>query len=144
VREDEMDFEYTLIDCTTDLIHGPYETFLQARRSLIAKKARLARQSTLASAANPAKQLASNPAMTNSTRWSGLRAGASVHVAPPTISTNGANKHDEDHNPARADAGCDRSVCAITEPHLLRTKWQCCRSFDNVEQWPNPLLRSER
>lgn len=25
-----MDFEYTLIDCATDLIYGPYETFLQA------------------------------------------------------------------------------------------------------------------
>lgn len=26
-----MDFEYTLIDCATDLIYGPYETFAQAR-----------------------------------------------------------------------------------------------------------------
>jgi len=26
-----MDLEYTLIDCATGLIHGPYETFLQAR-----------------------------------------------------------------------------------------------------------------
>jgi hypothetical protein len=26
-----MDFEYTLIDCATGLIYGPYETFLQAR-----------------------------------------------------------------------------------------------------------------
>ena len=26
-----MDLEYTLIDCATGLIYGPYETFLQAR-----------------------------------------------------------------------------------------------------------------
>jgi hypothetical protein len=26
-----MDFEYTLIDCATGLIYGPYETCLQAR-----------------------------------------------------------------------------------------------------------------
>jgi hypothetical protein len=26
-----MDLEYTLIDCATDLIYGPYETFLHAR-----------------------------------------------------------------------------------------------------------------
>jgi hypothetical protein len=26
-----MDLEYTLIDCATGLIHGPYETFLHAR-----------------------------------------------------------------------------------------------------------------
>jgi hypothetical protein len=26
-----MELEYTLIDCATDLIYGPYETFLQAR-----------------------------------------------------------------------------------------------------------------
>jgi hypothetical protein len=26
-----MDLEYTLIDCTTGLIYGPFETFLQAR-----------------------------------------------------------------------------------------------------------------
>jgi hypothetical protein len=26
-----MDLEYTLIDCATGLIHGPYETFSQAR-----------------------------------------------------------------------------------------------------------------
>ena len=26
-----MDFEYTLIDCATGLIYGPYETFSQAR-----------------------------------------------------------------------------------------------------------------
>jgi hypothetical protein len=29
--EDKMDLEYTLIDCATGLIYGPYETFLQAR-----------------------------------------------------------------------------------------------------------------
>ena len=26
-----MDLEYTLIDCATDLIYGPYETILEAR-----------------------------------------------------------------------------------------------------------------
>ncbi len=26
-----MNFEYTLIDCATDLIYGPYETYHQAR-----------------------------------------------------------------------------------------------------------------
>jgi hypothetical protein len=26
-----MDLEYTLIDCATGLIYGPYETFVQAR-----------------------------------------------------------------------------------------------------------------
>jgi hypothetical protein len=26
-----MDLEYTLIDCSTGLIYGPYETFAQAR-----------------------------------------------------------------------------------------------------------------
>lgn len=26
-----MDLEYTLIDCATGLIYGPYETFLHAR-----------------------------------------------------------------------------------------------------------------
>ena len=31
VCEDKMELEYTLIDCATDLIYGPYETFLQAR-----------------------------------------------------------------------------------------------------------------
>jgi hypothetical protein len=31
VCEDKMDLEFTLIDCATGLIYGPYETFLQAR-----------------------------------------------------------------------------------------------------------------
>ena len=31
VCENKMDLEYTLIDCATCLIHGPYETFRQAR-----------------------------------------------------------------------------------------------------------------
>jgi hypothetical protein len=26
-----MDLDYTLIDCSTGLIYGPYETFVQAR-----------------------------------------------------------------------------------------------------------------
>ena len=26
-----MEFDYTLIDCSTGLIYGPYETFYQAR-----------------------------------------------------------------------------------------------------------------
>jgi hypothetical protein len=30
-NEDKMDLEYTLIDCATSLIYGPYETFRQAR-----------------------------------------------------------------------------------------------------------------
>jgi hypothetical protein len=30
VCEDKVDFEYTLIDCATGLIYGPYETILQA------------------------------------------------------------------------------------------------------------------
>jgi hypothetical protein len=29
--EMEMELEYTLIDCSTDLIYGSYETFNQAR-----------------------------------------------------------------------------------------------------------------
>ena len=31
VCENKMDLEYTLIDCATSLIYGPYETCLQAR-----------------------------------------------------------------------------------------------------------------
>jgi hypothetical protein len=31
--EDKMDLEYTLIDCTTGLTYGPYETFHQARET---------------------------------------------------------------------------------------------------------------
>jgi hypothetical protein len=30
-RKHEPSLEYTLIDCSTDLIYGPYETFNQAR-----------------------------------------------------------------------------------------------------------------
>jgi hypothetical protein len=29
--EDEMELEYMLIDCSTGLIYGPYETFNRAR-----------------------------------------------------------------------------------------------------------------
>ena len=31
VREDKMDLEFTLIDCATDLIYGPYGTILETR-----------------------------------------------------------------------------------------------------------------
>jgi hypothetical protein len=29
--EPDMEFEYTLVDCSTGLIYGPFETFNQAR-----------------------------------------------------------------------------------------------------------------
>src|SRR5258707_8718168 len=50
------------------------------------------------------------------------------HEAP---SRNGASKHGEDHSSTRAVAGRDRRIGAVSEPHILRTKWRCDWSL-----WP--------
>jgi hypothetical protein len=57
---------------------------------------------------------------------------------------NGASKHGEDHSSTRAVAGRDRRIGAVSEPHILRTKWRCDWSLDDEQQRSNHLLRSKR
>src|SRR5258707_11591701 len=63
------------------------------------------------------------------------------HEAP---SRNGASKHGEDHSSTRAVAGRDRRIGAVSEPHILRTKWRCDWTLDNEQQRSKHLLRSKR
>ena len=63
--------------------------------------------------------------------------------AIPVISTTD-KQHDEDCNSTRADADRNRSIGAVSEPHVLRAKWRCDWTIDNEQQRSNHLLRSKR